>query len=288
MWMSQKANIICGYLEDYENQKRHIERVLSAKEVTKSRKSPYYPDFLRLRISNVHREEEKNDRLREFNNTYISRILNIESNLSNITAPKKCPAFDKTAIYLKRIRKETKNCQEIIKFYEKLGNIHSNFSVKEFEKRKMYLDSNCRMLQKSIFDISPALFFISPSKIKNFIEKYKNSNLKRCPSSSGMTGGTSKYNNSKNLKKNEGEQTTDNSHNEATVGNKNESNNKSKNEKTKSKNEKINTQSSKKKSGDSYKQSTSKKSNNSNNQNSKKKRPQSALRRNESEVNLLI
>jgi hypothetical protein len=36
MWKTKKNNLICGYLEDYENQKKHIERVLSAKDMTKS------------------------------------------------------------------------------------------------------------------------------------------------------------------------------------------------------------------------------------------------------------
>ena len=43
MWNKKISNYICNYLSEYQIQKKHIERVLSAKEIVHSRKSPYKP-----------------------------------------------------------------------------------------------------------------------------------------------------------------------------------------------------------------------------------------------------
>ena len=53
MWKTQKNNLICSYLEAYEDQKRHIERVLSAKNKTQNTIPPYYPKFLKFNLKNV-------------------------------------------------------------------------------------------------------------------------------------------------------------------------------------------------------------------------------------------
>ena len=64
MWKTQRNNLLCSYLDAYENQKKHIERVLSAKDTTKSTTPPYYPKFLKLKVCKYHMEEEK-DKCRE-------------------------------------------------------------------------------------------------------------------------------------------------------------------------------------------------------------------------------
>ena len=182
MWKTRKNNLICGYLEAYENQKKHIERVLSAKEITKSTISPYYPKFLKLKLCKHHMEEEKNELIKEENKILLYKIMKAEekpSQYSRIYEPKKCPAFDKELIYFKRIKKEIKNQQENIRFYHRIENIHSYYSNEEFQKRKKFLDENCKLLQKSIFEINPSLLFLSPSRIKKEIEKHKILNMKR-------------------------------------------------------------------------------------------------------------
>ena len=61
MWKTQKNNLLCAYLEAYEDQKKHIERVLSAKDTTKSTVPPYYPKFLKLSQVNIVRYSSRKD-----------------------------------------------------------------------------------------------------------------------------------------------------------------------------------------------------------------------------------
>ena len=85
-----------------------IERVLSAKDTTKSTTKPYYPKFLKSKISKNHMEEEKNDKINEENDMLFIKIYNAvkkHSKYSKIYKPKKCPAFDKEKILLKRIKR---------------------------------------------------------------------------------------------------------------------------------------------------------------------------------------
>lgn len=303
MWKTKKNNLICGYLEDYENQKKHIERVLSAKDMTKSTIPPYKPKFLKLKLCKHRMEEDKNDKIKEENKILLYKIIKAgekPSNYSRIYEPKKCPAFDKDQLFFKRIRKELKNYQENIRFYNKIENIRSYYNNDELKLRKKNLDDNSKLLQKSIFDISPSLLFLSPSRIKKEIEKYKNSNMKRSNSmimKNRPKSSYSRHNNSKNMRKIEGNKTVEKNDiyfqdgflgpiqeddEEKNKGNDNYEKDEDKNTKNSKKSDSKN---------NSY-MNNSKKTNNTNksskSNNDKKQRPKSALKRNESEVNLLI
>ena len=300
MWQTIKSNLICGYLEAYENQKKHIERVISAKEITKNKIPPYYPKFLKLKVYKNYIEETKNDKLKEENKMYFYKINKAKeksSQYSRINEPKKCPAFDKDLIYFKRINNEIKNYKENVRFYNKIGNISSYYNHEEFKERNKLLDDNSKLLQKSIFDISPSLFFLSPSRIKKEVEKYKNSNIIRSKSTiikkRPKSGIPSHYNSSKKIRSRENRSIEKNEvslndgilgpiqedEEEKNKGNDNNHNNyKNNNSETNNLNKKNNIGVDNK-SSDTKK--TKKKIIN------KKKRPKSALRRNESEVNLL-
>ena len=105
MWNTQKNNLLCSYLDAYEDQKKHIERVLSAKDTTKSTIPPYYPLFLKLKVCKYHMEEEKNEQIREENRILYFKIKDVikkPRKYSKIFEPKKCPAFDKEKLLLKR------------------------------------------------------------------------------------------------------------------------------------------------------------------------------------------
>ena len=301
MWKTKKNNLICGYLEAYENQKKHIERVLSAKDMTKSTIPPYYPKFLKLKISKHHMEEDKNDKIKEENKILFLKIMNAEekpSKYSKIYEPKKCPAFDKEILYLKRMKKEIKNYEENTRFYNKIENVHSYYNNEKLKQRKKLLDENCKLLQKSIFDISPSLLFLSPSRIKSEIEKYKQSNMKRNNSAilKNMTkpGVYRRPNSSKKIRRVENNKSVDKNHisyNDGFLGpiqedddeEKNRGNdNEEKNKKNKTDN-KLNNSSMNKSKQSNNNSGVNHKSIKSN----KKQRPKSALRRNESEVNLL-
>ena len=208
MWKTKKNNLICSYLEAYENQKKHIERVISAKEMTKSNIAPYYPTFLKLKLCKHKMEEDKNDKIKEENKILLFKIINAEekpSQYSKIYKPKKCPAFDKDLIYFKRIKKEINNYKENVRFYNKIENIGSYYNNEELKQRSKFLDESSKLMQKSIFDITPSLLFLSPSRIKKEIDKYnlKRSNstiVKRRPKSSIHT----RQNSSKKTRKIEG------------------------------------------------------------------------------------
>jgi len=208
MWKTKKNNLICSYLEAYENQKKHIERVISANEMTKSNIAPYYPTFLKLKLCKHKMEEDKNDKIKEENKILLFKIINAEekpSQYSKIYKPKKCPAFDKDLIYFKRIKKEINNYKENVRFYNKIENIGSYYNNEELKQRSKFLDESSKLMQKSIFDITPSLLFLSPSRIKKEIDKYnlKRSNstiVKRRPKSSIHT----RQNSSKKTRKIEG------------------------------------------------------------------------------------
>lgn len=177
MWNEKYGNFICGYVEAYENQRKHIERVLSAKDIINSLESPYYPKFLKLKCCKHQMEEEKNDRINEGNRQLMKKIVNAEekpSQYSKIFEPKKCPAFDKEAIYFKRIRKDIANYKDIVRFYNKISKVKSNYNHEKLIERTKFLDDNKNRLQKSVFKLNPSLFFLSPIKIKNEIQKFKN------------------------------------------------------------------------------------------------------------------
>ncbi len=298
MWKTKKNNLICGYLEAYENQKKHIERVLSAKEITKSTKSPYYPKFLKLNLSKHHLEEEKKEKIKEGNRILLCKILNAEekpSKYSKINIPKRCPAFDKELIHIKRIKKELKNYQEIVRFYNKIENVSSHYSNEELNQRKKHIDENKKLLQKSIFDINPSLLFLSPLRIQKAIEKYKNCSLKRSNSAIGgnwqKIGGYKRSGSAKLIRKNGGNKISEKNdilYNDGFLGpipeDEEEKNKENNNEKEGVKDKKnINNSQNQSKNNNSLQ-----KSNKINtNQNKNRHRPKSSLKRNESKINLL-
>ena len=298
MWKTKKNNLICGYLEAYENQKKHIERVLSAKEITKSTISPYYPKFLKLKLCKHHLEEEKKEQIKEKNRILLCKILNAEekpSKYSKINVPKKCPAFDKDLIHLKRIKNELKNYQDIVRFYNKIENVSSHYSNEELNQRRKLLDENKKLLQKSIFDINPSILFLSPSRIKKAIEKYKNYSMKRSNSVIGRNwqkiGGYKRSGSAKHARNGGGNRSCEKNeiiYNNGFLGpipeDEEEKNKENNNEKEGVKDKKnLNNSHSQSKNNNSLQ-----KFNKINtNQNKNKQRPKSSLKRNESKINLL-
>ena len=206
MWKTQKNNLICSYLEAYEDQKRHIERVLSAKNKTQNTIPPYYPKFLKLKSYKHYMEEEKSEHISKENRILYYRIkdaIKKPSEYSKINEPKKCPAFDKEKLLLKRIKHEINNYQENIRFYYRIEKANSFYPKEEWLKRNKELEENSRIFQKSIFDISPNLMFSSPERIKNEIERYRNKrrNSKKIKSRPMTQRSSSHKKNNNNLNK---------------------------------------------------------------------------------------
>lgn len=299
MWKTQRNNLLCSYLDAYEDQKKHIERVLSAKDTTKSTIPPYYPKFLKLKLCKHQIEEDKNEKIKEENKILYFKILKAEnepSKYSKIYKPKDCPAFNKDLIYFKRIKKEINNYQENVRFYNKIEKVRSNYdNNEELRQRNKFLIENYKMLQKSILDLSPSLLFLSPSRVKREMTKYKTSNLKRSNSTiikrRSKSRIQSQYNNSqkkKNLETSKISEKNEISKNDGFLGpiqEDDEEKNKNENEEF-DKNSKIDYHINSKNINNneiSHNDPNNKEKQNIN----KKQRPKSALKRNESEVNLL-
>lgn len=175
MWNKKVNNYICNYLDEYEIQKKHIERILSAKEIINNKKPPYYPKFLKLKLYNLL-FKDKNNKIKEENKILFYKIINAEtkpSKYSRIYEPKICPSFDKNIIGLKRIKKEAQKSKENQRFYQKIEKVKSYYDHKEMTKRKLYLDNKLKRLQKSILELQPSLLFLSPINAQNNIKKYK-------------------------------------------------------------------------------------------------------------------
>jgi hypothetical protein len=220
-------------------------------------------------------------------------VIKKPSKYSKIFEPKKCPAFDKNKLLLKRIKYEINNYEENLRFYNRIENAHSFYSRDLFIKRNKNLEESSRILKKSIFDISPNLMFSSHERIKNEIEKYRNKrNNSAIPKSRKISHSvTSKNNNNKSINKNY----TSCDNNTQIKEENNNKNNKSNN--TEKKNEKNynkinprkannNENSNNKKLSRNTTESKLSKKNQTNN-NDKNKRSKSSLKRNESEINLL-
>ena len=191
MWVQRINNYLCNYLDQYKVQKKHIERVLCAKDNINDSK-PYYPKFLQLRLGKNQFEEEKNNKIKEENKNLFYKIENAitkPSKYSKIYEPKDCPSFNKQMIGLKRIKKQLEHYQENMRFYNKIENVKSFYDKKDINKRNITIDINIKKLHKTIFELQPSLFFLSPLNVKNGMKKIKytsfnKTKIKRCNSCS--------------------------------------------------------------------------------------------------------
>jgi len=201
------SNNICNYLCEYQVQKKHIERVLSAKEIIQTKIPPYTPKFLKLKLCKNQMEEEKNNKIKEENKQLFYKIIDAEvkpSKYSRIYKPKECPSFNKFLIYFKRVKKEIEDYEENMRFYNKLEKVKSFYDNKELNERNKIIDSNIKKLHKSIIDLQPSLLFLSPQGVKRQIQNFKNinhsntSNTKRCNSCMNRKPSKSTYDQKKN------------------------------------------------------------------------------------------
>ena len=189
MWVQRINNYLCNYLERISDQKKHIERILSAKENINNDK-PYYPKFLQLRLGKNQFEEEKNIIIREENKNLFYKIMSARekpSKYSKIFEPKVCPSFNIKYIRLKRLIKQIENHNENERFYNHLENVKSFYDINDINRRNITIDSNMKKLQKSVLEMQPSIFFISPQNVKKSMRKitYMNLNknrIKRCNS----------------------------------------------------------------------------------------------------------
>ncbi len=190
MWKKQINNYICNYLSEYQIQKKHIERVLSAKDIVHSTKSPYIPKFMKLRQCKLHMEEENNNKIKEENKQLFYKIIDAEvkpSLYSKIYKPKEAPSYNKNIMYFKRVKKELKTYEDNIRIYNKIEKVKSFYDNKNLTQRNKIIDNNIKKLRKSILELQPSLLFLSPQAVQKQIQKYRKINYnisqqKRCNS----------------------------------------------------------------------------------------------------------
>ena len=191
MWVQQINNYLCNYLDQFQVQKKHIQRLLSAKDNIKN-EQPYYPRFLQLRLGKNQMEEEKNMVIREENKNLFYKIESASlkpSKYSRIYEPKDCPSFNKHMLMSKRIKQEKANYQDNVRFYHRIGNVKSFYDSNEIKKRNENINRNIKKLQKSILELQPSLLFLSPPTVKGYKKQIKyisfnKSKTKRCNSCS--------------------------------------------------------------------------------------------------------
>ena len=190
--------------------------------------------------------------------------------------------------------------EQILKLFnkeqeKKIEKAHSFYSRDLFIKRNKDLEESSRILQKSIFDISPNLMFSSPERIKNEIERYRNKrNHSAIPKSRKISHSvTSKNNNNKSINKNY-KMSDNNTQNKEEEKNKNTKLNNNSEKKRENSFNKINPRKTNNKKDNSNNNKLSRNTTesklskkNQNNDNDKNKRSKSTLKRNESEINLL-
>lgn len=162
----QTCNYICKYTDQLHDQELHIRRVLTAKGKVHNEIPPYYPNFLRIKSAKAHKEREEECKIMEGNKQLYQKILNAKFKPSQYSQenniPKKCPAYNKELIFVKRIRKETVECQDIMRFYDKIPKVKSEYAFNKMAKRKKTLDYSSNQLRRSLYQIYPTLFFQSP------------------------------------------------------------------------------------------------------------------------------
>ena len=182
MWVQHTSNYICNYLDQYQIQKKHIERVLSAREHINNTK-PYYPKFLQLRLGKNQMEEEKNLVIRRENKNLYYKIESAiikPSKYSRIFEPKDCPSFNKKMIGLKRIKKEIENYKENVRFYNQIEKVKSFYDNNEINKRNKEINKNIKNIQKSLLELQPSLLFLSPHTVKGKNKKIRYINFNKC------------------------------------------------------------------------------------------------------------
>ena len=194
MWNTKISNSICGFLDAYDNQKKHIQRVLSAKNITDNRTKPIYPYFLKQKLTKRQIEEEKIEQIKKENKELFYKIISAEEKPSKYSKikQKKYPSFNKKNILFARIQQEISKNKENIRFYKKIKNIKSSYDNEELNIRNKTVRENKKKLHKSIYELQPSLLFLSPTRIKNEIKKFNKlsfstkNNMKRSNSCSAM------------------------------------------------------------------------------------------------------
>jgi len=172
MWNYEHINSICNQFEIKNQQKLHIDRILSSKSRTDS-SEPYKPYFLKTKLKKVLMFEEENNKIDYENRNLLIKIINAELKPSQYSQiPQDCPAFNKKKMYTKRIYKEIEKYKENVKIYTKISKVHSNYETKKILKDSENYQKISNRIKKKNKTMMTILNFQSPNYFKKLIEKY--------------------------------------------------------------------------------------------------------------------
>ena len=174
MWHICSQNPICNQHEKINEQRLHIERVLSIKGKTNS-SCPYKPKFLKTKLKKKEMEEELQDKIEYENKNLLMRIIEAEIKPSkynmSISCPADCPAFDKEKMLEKRIRSEFEKYKTNCTIYEKIAKVKPSYDTKEILKKSAVYEGIAKRILKADRVLHPCLYFKSPTYFKKILDK---------------------------------------------------------------------------------------------------------------------
>ena len=177
MWNYEHINSICNQFEIKNQQKLHIDRILSSKSRTDSSK-PYKPYFLITKPKKALMKEEEKNKIEQENQNLLIKVINAKLKPSKYSQiPKECPAFNKQRMYTKRIYKEIEKYKQNVKIYTKISKIHSNYETKKILKDSENYQKICERIKKKNKTMKTILNFQSPTYFKKLIDGYLNNSV---------------------------------------------------------------------------------------------------------------
>jgi hypothetical protein len=172
MWNKSYQNSICNQLEKLNEQRLHINRVLSVKGQTNT-SCPLKPKFLKTKLKKQIMEEEIRQKIEYENNNLLQKIVNADNKPSKYSIkypPHECPAFNKEIMYMKRMQREYNHYKDNINMYKKLSKVKSYYETDKIYQSTAKYDDIVRMIRRNDRVLHPCLDFQSPSTVKKKIE----------------------------------------------------------------------------------------------------------------------
>ena len=181
MWRIRKNNLIINDHDNFFSHRAHLEKLLHAKPHVQN-KGPKMPFFLKNKISTNHLLRSIEDKKCYENAIIFSRLLEIESSISNynkIKRPLYCAAFDKKKYNFDKEEKMRDTQRENAKLFIRLVRQKSHYPTKGFLKLNNHKNYYKNIVKRQRFD-NPNIDFATFNEFKNnLVQSY---NLKRARS----------------------------------------------------------------------------------------------------------
>ena len=165
-------NSICNQLEKINEQRLHINRVLTVKGKTNTT-CPLKPKFLKTKLKKQIMEEEIKQKIEYENNNLLQKIVNAGNKPSKYSIkypPHECPAFNKEIMYMKRMQREYNHYKDNISMYKKLSKVKSHYETDKIYQNTAKYDDIVRMIRRNDRVLHPCLYFQSPTTVKKKLE----------------------------------------------------------------------------------------------------------------------